>query len=252
VVDQPERIAGIVREVLGDAVIGVYLHGSAVQGGLHPRSDIDVLAVTGRPSTRDERRAIIRPLLAISGPGAFDGPARSIELTIVVQDQVRPWRYPPPLDLQYGDWWRMELDRGEEPWVSPSPDLAITLSAAIGSARPLLGPPLTRVLDPVPSSDLRRAILDTIPALLADLDGDEANVVLTFARMWLTMVTGVIAPKDVAADWAIARLPSEHREVVARARAVYLGEAADDWHDLGQRVSACVQRIRREVERATG
>ncbi|MCI0582291.1 MAG: nucleotidyltransferase domain-containing protein, partial [Chloroflexi bacterium] len=38
----------ILREVIGDAVLGVYLHGSAVMGGLRPTSDVDVLAVTAR------------------------------------------------------------------------------------------------------------------------------------------------------------------------------------------------------------
>jgi streptomycin 3"-adenylyltransferase len=189
-------------------------------------------------------------LLAISGPHAVEGPARSIELIVVVQDQVRPWRYPPPLDLQYGDWWRSELERGDEPWVSPDPDLAIVLTAARASARPLFGPPITEILDAVPAADLRRAVLDAVPSLLADLEGDEANVVLTLARMWLTMVTGAIVPKDVAAGWTMGRLPARHRAVVGRARAVYLGEASDQWQDLDGDVRACAAHLRAEVERA--
>jgi streptomycin 3"-adenylyltransferase len=251
-VEQAHRAAAIVRETLRDAVIGVYLHGSAVEGGLRHRSDVDVLAVTRRPSTRDERRSMIAQLLPISGWHATDGPARSIELTIIVQDQVRPWRYPPVLDLQYGDWWRAEYGRDEEPWTSPSPDLAIVLTAARASGRALFGPPIAEVLDAVAIADLRRAVLDAMPSLIADVEGDEANVVLTFCRMWLTMVTGAIKPKDVAADWAVERLPPEHGEVVARARGVYLGESADDWEDLSDEVRVCVDALRREVELAAG
>ena len=64
------------------------------------------------------------------------------------------------------------------------------------------------------------------------------------------MVTGAIAPKDAAADWALDRLPSEHRVVVARARAVYLGEADDDWTDLRVEVRACAELLEAEVRRA--
>ena len=59
-----------------------------------------------------------------------------------------------------------------------------------------------------------------------------------------------IAPKDAAADWALDRLPSEHRVVVARARAVYLGEADDDWTDLRVEVRACAELLEAEVRRA--
>ena len=75
-------------------------------------------------------------------------------------------------------------------------------------------------------------MLDGIPALLGFLDGDEANVVLTFARIWTTLATGVIRSKDAAADWALRRLPPEHRAVLEHARAIYLGDAPEEWGDL--------------------
>ncbi|GEM_PF-6550602 len=45
----------------------------------------------------------------------------------------------------------------------------------------------------------------------ADWQGDERNVVLALARIWFSAATGTIAPKDVAANWALERLPQEHR-----------------------------------------
>ena len=44
---------------------------------------------------------------------------------------------------------------------------------------------------------------------MADLEGDVRNVLLTLARVWFTLETGTIASKDVAADWAITRLPRD-------------------------------------------
>lgn len=60
--DQTERIVAVVREALDDSVVGAYLHGSAVMGALHPMSDIDVLVVTQRPTTLDEKRNLIARL----------------------------------------------------------------------------------------------------------------------------------------------------------------------------------------------
>jgi streptomycin 3"-adenylyltransferase len=242
--DQLAAVTTILRDVLGGALVGVYLHGSATAGGLRPTSDLDVLAVIGRPTTSAERAELIGRLLPISGRGDPSGQARSVELTIVVEGDVRPWRYPPRLDFQYGDWWRDEFERGElEPWTSPSPDLALQLEMVLRADRPLIGPPPAAVIDPIPPADLRRAMLDGIPSLLADLEGDERNVVLTFARIWMTLETGIIGPKDAAADWALSRLPEEHRPVLAHARAGYLGEAVEDWGALLPRVRPFVDHV---------
>jgi streptomycin 3"-adenylyltransferase len=67
-----------------------------------------------------------------------------------------------------------------------------------------------------------------VPELLGDLDTDTRNVLLTLARSWTSLATGVIRSKDAAADWALPRLPAEHRAVLAHARAVYLGDEDED------------------------
>jgi streptomycin 3"-adenylyltransferase len=105
----------------------------------------------------------------------------------------------------------------------------------------LYGPPPGQLLDPVPLVDLRRAIVAGVPQLLRDLDQDTRNVLLTLARIWTTLATDSIRSKDAAADWALERLPSEHRAVLAHARAVYLGEEKERWGDaLGAGVRPCV------------
>ncbi|TAJ98915.1 MAG: hypothetical protein EPO36_13895 [Chloroflexota bacterium] len=91
---QVESIVTLVRDVLGDDLLGAYLHGSAVLGQLRPRSDTDVFVVSRRGLTMAVRRALTDGIMAISGRRAHAGPARPIELTVVVQSEVRPWRYP--------------------------------------------------------------------------------------------------------------------------------------------------------------
>ena len=108
------------------------------------------------------------------------------------------------------------------------------------------------LVDPVPRADLDRAMLDEIPGLLADLEGDEANVLLTLVRIWNTLGTGAIHPKDTAADWALARLASADREPIARARAIYLGEMPDQWEDLRPGLMRTVEAVISEIRRVSG
>src|ERR1044072_9226825 len=81
VVDQVASVVRLTAEVVGPDLLGAYLHGSSVLGGLRPASDVDILAVTRRSLGPDRRRALVAGLLPISGA------------TVVVQSEVRPWRY---------------------------------------------------------------------------------------------------------------------------------------------------------------
>jgi streptomycin 3"-adenylyltransferase len=248
---QLDAIVDLVREVLGPTIVGAYLTGSAVMGGLKARSDLDVLVVTGRSTTHGEKQRLTDGLLAISNRDGIPGFERPVELTIGVQSGLRPWRYPPPMDFQYGEWLRERFERGElEPQKPINPDLAIFLTGVLHASRPLIGPTAADVLDPVPAADLRRAMTDELPSLLADLDTDTRNIVLTLARIWVTLVTGEIRSKDAAAAWALTRLPEEHRAVLARARAIYLGDEDERWDDLRDRLRPFAEHVLNSIRAA--
>jgi predicted nucleotidyltransferase len=158
--DQIELAVTAVRDVLGDHLVGAYLFGSAVLGGLRPHSDLDVIFVSRRRTTRDEKQRLVARLLAVSLR------PRPVEFTIVVEDEIRPWRYPPRMDFQYGDWWRSEFERGEvEPWPSATnPDLASLIRMVLIGDTPLLGPPAPEIFEPVPRRDY-------VDALVHGIDG---------------------------------------------------------------------------------
>lgn len=246
--EQIERIVRLVGDAIGPKVRGIYLHGSAVLGGLKPASDLDILVVTRQSMNERERRALVAALVPISGPRAG---ARSVELTVVVAARVRPWRYPPVADFQYGDWLREQIEANGPPRPAPMPNLAIMIPQVLAGDRPLAGAPPAEVLDPVPAADVVRGSLAGIPDLLHDLPGDTRNVVLTLARIWTTIATGEIRSKDAAADWALARLPPEHRTVLAHARWLYLTRrySEETWTDglkarIGPHVDAVLAEIR--------
>lgn len=231
----PDQVAAVLALLARVAapVMGVYLYGSAVDGGLRPDSDLDLFGVVERRLSADERRQIIEGLLPLSGRETRRPSWRPIELTLVVRSEVVPWRYPPRLDLQYGEWLRPAFLAGDlEPWPQESPDLAVLVTMVIARSDALVGPPAGNLLAPVPHEDILRAMADEVEPLLGDLESDARNVLLTLARMWMTASTGEVRPKDVAAAWAAERLPAKQRPTMLRARAGYIGEVEDRWDDL--------------------
>ena len=240
---QLERVVALAVGVLGGDLLGLYLHGSAVDGGLRPGSDLDLLAVVARRLTAEERASLIRGLLGLSGRGNPSGRARPLEVSIVRADELRPWRYPPEQELQYGDWWRRELEAGLEPWPSPSPDLAILVAAARVAGRALVGPPPAALLDAVPPEHLVASSIAGIDDLLADLVPDTRNVLLTLARIWVTVAEGRIARKDEAARWAAPRLGAADAAVIREAGEAYTAGAAERWDDRGAEARRCADAM---------
>jgi predicted nucleotidyltransferase len=249
-VDQLREVVGIVDAVLGREAIGTYLHGSFVLGGLRPASDLDVLVVARHAMSDEERTGLLARLLPVSG--FIDG-LRPVELRVVSQSAVRR-RYAPTGDFLYGEWLRDRYESGEVPQPEPMPQLALLLTTVLAGNHALAGAPPSQVLDPVPHEDMVRASVAEIPSLLDDLDTDTRNVVLTIARIWVTLATGEIVPKDRAASWASAGLPATARPVLDHARQLYLGYryAEETWTDeLKAQVRPCVDQMLAAIGRLT-
>jgi predicted nucleotidyltransferase len=249
---QTERVLRLVREILGGDALGAYEHGSAVMGGVQPTSDIDILVITGRLATLAEKRRLVDGLMAISAPFPTAGPERCVEVTVVAQAQVRPWRYPPSFDLQYGEWLRERFERRDSQSLQAvvNADLTTLLTIVLLGNRPLFGPPPGRLLDAVLMEDCVKAMVEDIDVLMDKFEEDTRNILLTLARIWQTVVTGVIDRKDRAATWAQERLPPEYQPLMEQARAMYLGRQPDDWTGLVSEARASadymITRIRTE------
>ena len=78
------------------------------------------------------------------------------------------------------------------------------------------------------------------------------NVVLALARIWCGIVTDEIRPKDQAAEWAMSRVPPEHRAILGRAKAGYLSEHVEGWKELVPDVHAYSHYVISEIKTATG
>ena len=245
-------LAHIDRHDPGD-IVGVYLYGSAASTGPRPDSDVDVLAVTRRSLTRAERASLVKLLLGISGwhghlqrfPDAAG--RRPLEMTFLVLHDLEPMTARLRRDFQYGEWLRAELTAGAIPEPAEDPDVVILLATALQSSRTLRGNTLCEVLTPVPSNLLRRAAIERVPALVSEVDGDERNVLLTLARILVTLETGEIVSKDAAAQTVAARRTGHERALLQTARAGYLGLVRDDWSERPSQAHTLANALANEI-----
>lgn len=225
---EAKRALPVIQQSLADSLVAVYLHGSAVAGGLRPKSDVDVLVVIDRATTHAIRARLVTELMKISGRPGGDT-LRPLELIVFHRADLAESVYPARSEFVYGEWLRDAYETGEVPRPEADPELTLVLAQARQEASPLFGPEPAELLPAIPQADVHRAIKDALPSLLDSLEGDERNVLLTLARMWRTLRIGEFVPKDVAAEWAIPLLPAESAALVSCARNAYLGMMDIDW-----------------------
>lgn len=238
----------VLQELPGNPWIGVYLYGSTVMGGLRPNSDVDILAITNQSLSENVRRDIRDRLLQVSGKIGNADAVRPLEVTVINHSDVVPWHFPPKYEFLCGEWLRDRFEKGDIPGPASEPDLAILLVQARNTGISLFGPAAADILDPIPAGDIRKAIQESLPGLIANLRGDERNVILTLARMWLTVSTGEIFAKDKAAEWAASLLPPAHAALLILAGKAYRGEVIDRWDEMEPEVNELVEHLKKEIE----
>jgi predicted nucleotidyltransferase len=229
--------------------MAMYVTGSAAMAGLRPDSDIDIVLVTERSLTRADRLSLLGFLLGVSNSGTVGEPGRPLEVTSVVVSDVATWTYPPMCDFLYGEWLRDRFESGHTPERHANPDLAVLLTALHRNSCIVRGPAPTVLIDRVPAADLSRAMLAGLPSLLDDLVGDERNVLLTLARMLVTITTNDIVAKDEAARRIESDLPEPHRSTLSHAADGYVGGLHEDWSGCAAQVRATAEYLATKIRR---
>jgi predicted nucleotidyltransferase len=236
---QLDEIVSGLNSALGEDLVGVYLHGSAVLDCMGPWSDIDLLAVVDDPLDADAKRRVAEVVLRTSSGYERQGPCRPVELDVVRAAALREWRHPAPFEFHYSESFRERFAAGEvEPWDgTTNRDLAAHVAVLRESGVALTGPPPRKLFPLVPDEDLRDALLYELEWTLRGdiwlIPGAIRNSVLTRARMWATLATGELHSKKTGAEWALSLLPDELRPVLEHARDLHTGAVEGErWREL--------------------
>jgi predicted nucleotidyltransferase len=227
---QAERTIAALRGILGDGLLAVWLHGSAVNGGLRPQSDLDLMAVVSDALTEQQRDEILSTLLQLSSrhPTGPDAP-RCLEVIAFHFADFVDIGTKARAEFIYGEWLRAAFEAGERLVSCSNPDNTLILAQARRRSVSLYGPAAAEIVPEISPLQVLGAMQQAIPGLLHGLVGDERNVLLTLARMWHTARTGEFVSKDQAAVWAIAQIQTDDADLLDLARRAYLGAAVDEW-----------------------
>ncbi len=217
-----EHIKNEYLTILGDSMIGFYVHGSYAFGCLSwERSDLDFLVVVTTEPTHAQKCALIGVLLDADA----DAPEKGFEMSIVTEDAVRPFVYPTPYVLHYSSAWR-DAYRADLAGVcrtlhGTDPDLAAHITVCHATGKTLWGKPIAEVFGAVPPSVYLDSIRLDIENAASDIGENPVYVILNLCRVLGYIREGLVLSKAGGGKWGLAHLPEAYTPLISSALAYY-------------------------------
>ena len=229
-----ELIQGFVeqsKQILRDNLTGIYLHGSAVMGCFNPeKSDIDLIIVVDRPLSDSVKKAYMDMVIEYNARG----PAKGIEMSIVIRDVCKPFVYPTPFELHFSarhlEWYKRDPDDYIRKMNGTDKDLAAHFTIINKRGQCLYGLPVNEVFAEVPDSDYMDSIWEDISEAPENIAQDTLYLTLNLARVLAYKEEGLVLSKAEGGEWALHHLPAQYKPLITSALAAY-ASAEDPAYD---------------------
>ena len=234
-----QKIKSRYAELLGEKLVGIYLHGSLAAGCFQwERSDIDFLVVV-RDRLRAERKiALVETLYSL----ADDAPPEGFEMSVILEKYCRNIPYPIPYELHFSQRWVRDYERDPrgfcERMHGDDPDLTTHVLALHSYGVSIFGPSIPRVFDQVRREDALCAIRMDLADAGEWLHERPIYYVLNLCRALAYLRENRVLSKRQGGEWALRHLAHSHQAVIQAALNAYQS-GRDMFYDLGQAEDFC-------------
>lgn len=215
-----ERLLAGARSVLGDDLVGLYLHGSLAAGGFVPEvSDVDFVAATAGPLPEETVTALAAMHREVA---TFDSPwATELEGSYIPRPALRRYN---PAGARHP-----RIERGSSTLSVEQHDSDWVINRYVLREQGVVvaGPEPETLIDPIGPNELRHAVRNLLWWWELQLEdnarleesGYQAYAVLTMCRVLYTLEHGDVAPKPEAAAWAQGAIGEPWLSLIERALA---------------------------------
>ena len=212
------------KEILQDNLVGVYLHGSSVMGCFNPeKSDIDLIVVVERPLPDPVKKEYLDMVVRYNAMG----PAKGIEMSIVLREVCKPFVYPTPFELHFSsghlDICTADPDGYIRRMKGVDKDLAAHFTVITNRGMCLYGLPIKEVFGEIPGADYMDSIWNDVSEAPERITEDTMYLTLNLARVLAYQEEGLVLSKKEGGEWALSHLPAEFHPLITDALREYAG-----------------------------
>ena len=238
-----QRVAKRYREILGENLTGVYLHGSLAAGCFQwDRSDVDFLTVVQEPLTAEKKIALAETLYSLRDAA----PPSGFEMSVLRAADCRNPEYPMHFDLHVSKRYQQDYERDArgfcERMHGEDPDLTAHVLALHAYGMALCGPSISRVFGKVRREDALSAIRYDAADAADHFQAHPCYYVLNLCRALAYLREGLVLSKRDGGEWALQNLDSQHQRVIQAALNAY-ANGRDMVYDAGLAENFCCDAL---------
>lgn len=223
-----EEISAGLQNILGDNLVGIYIHGSlAFDCFSWENSDIDFIAVTEKEPGFTQKKQIIELLLKIDGRA----PSKGIECSFVLKKDCRDFVYPAPYQLHFSNAHKEkyinDIDGHIKTMNGTDKDLAAHFTVISNTGITFCGQDKNNVFSPVAEEFYLDSTKFDIENAVEEIIEAPVYLILNLCRVLAFIKNKTVLSKAGGGLWGISNIP-QFKSIIEKAYRQYVyNETAD-------------------------
>jgi len=208
--------------ILGDNLVGIYLHGSAAMGCFNAgKSDIDLIVVVKSELSKEIKREYMDMVMKLNK----EAPAKGIEISIVKEAVCNPFVYPTPFELHFSiahlEWYKANPDEYVEKMKGTDKDLAAHFTVIRHRGKTIYGKEIKNVFSTISKEDYFDSIWNDIKGSRTEIIDNPTYFILNLCRVLAYVEDNLVLSKEEGGHWGIANVPEKYMDLISNAAKEY-------------------------------
>ena len=215
------------KEIMGEKLTGIYLHGSLAMGCFNPdKSDIDLIIVIEQNISDEQKMKFMEQVVALNQ----QAPAKGLEMSIVLRKYCSPFVYPTPFELHFSSahlqWFSDAPQNYVQNMKGDDKDLAAHFTIIRHYGVTLYGEKIDNVFAEVPRKDYADSIWEDVCDAKEEILEEPIYITLNLCRVLAFCRDGLCLSKQEGAKWAMEHLSAEYTPIISDALTCYQTDQA--------------------------
>ena len=210
------------REIIGEKLIGIYLHGSMAMDCFNPeKSDIDLLVVIEDEINDVQKMEFMKQVVKLNELA----PAKGLEISIVKREYCKPFVYPTPFELHFSpmhlQWFRDNSKNYVKKMKGEDKDLAAHFTIINRYGIVLYGEKIEHVFGTVSKKDYVESIWSDVEGAREKIAEDPIYMILNLCRVLAFLKENLCLSKQLGGEWGIAHISERYHSLILQALDCY-------------------------------
>lgn len=217
-----DEFTAMSREIIGEKLTGIYLHGSMAMECFNPKkSDIDLLVVVENDINDVQKMEFMKQVVKLNELA----PAKGLEISIVKREYCNPFVYPTPFELHFSpmhlQWFRNNPKNFVEKMKGEDKDLAAHFTIINKYGIVLYGEKIGHVFGAVSKKDYVESIWSDVEGAREEIAEDPIYMTLNLCRVLAVLKEDLYLSKQLGGEWGIAHISERYHSLILRALDCY-------------------------------